>query len=377
MFGQNYTLFEFLGFRVRANGSWLFLAILVTWSLAAGFFPAFYPDLNVSTYWLLGLAGMIGLFFSLLFHEFSHSVVARSRGLPMRGITLFLFGGVAEMEMEPPDAKTEFWMAIAGPIASVVLAGVFYGIAVAMQAVGVSDHIVGVPRYLAFINLLLAAFNMVPGFPLDGGRVLRAALWSWRGNLRWATRWASRFGIAFGLVLIALGILSFFGGNFVGGLWWVLIGLFLQAAAGQSYQRLLEQEALKGLTVSKLMTAEPVAAPAEIRVSDFVEDYLYKHGHDLYPVTDNDRLVGCVTLRDLKAVPRERWSELTIGEVADGCSEENTIPGNTDAAAALTSMQKSGRGRLMVTDNGKLVGVLALKDLLRRLEIKAALEDKR
>lgn len=194
MFGNNFTLFEFLGFRVRANVSWLFLAILVTWSLAAGFFPSAYPGLNKATYWALAVTGMIGLFFSLLFHEFSHSVVARARGLPMKGITLFLFGGVAEMEMEPPSAKTEFLMAIAGPISSVVLAVVFYGIALGMEAQGLPNHMAGVPRYLGFINLLLAAFNMVPGFPLDGGRVLRAALWHWKGDLRWATRWASRLG---------------------------------------------------------------------------------------------------------------------------------------------------------------------------------------
>lgn len=187
MFGNNFTLFEFLGFRVRANVSWLFLAILVTWSLAAGFFPAVYPNLDVATYWALAVAGMIGLFFSLLFHEFAHSLVARARGMGMQGITLFLFGGVAEMEMEPPTPKTEFWLAIAGPIASVVLAIVFYGVAIGLQAVGTPAHIIGVPRYLAFINLILAAFNMVPGFPLDGGRVLRAAIWQWTGNLRKAT----------------------------------------------------------------------------------------------------------------------------------------------------------------------------------------------
>lgn len=374
MFGQNYTLFEFLGFRVRANVSWLFLAILVTWSLAAGFFPTVYPDLSAATYWSLGLAGMVGLFFSLLFHEFSHSLVARSRGLQMRGITLFLFGGVAEMEMEPPNAKTEFWMAIAGPIASVVLSVVFYAIALAMQTVGVPDHIVGVPRYLGFINLLLAAFNMVPGFPLDGGRVLRAALWHWKGNLRWATRWASRFGQGFGLLLVALGVLNVLSGNFVGGLWWFLIGLFLQAAATQAYQRLIQQEALKGQTVGRLMTTDPKAAPADISVADFVEDYVYAHGHDLFPVTSDSRLVGCMTLRNVKDVPRDQWQATRLADAADGCSEENTISADRDAAEALSLMQKSNRGRLMVAEGDRLVGVIVLKDLLRRLALREQLE---
>jgi Zn-dependent protease len=289
MFGNAFTLFRIFGFEVRANVSWLFLAILVTWSLAAGFFPTVYPDLRLVTYWLLGLAGMVGLFFSLLFHELSHSLVARSRGLPMTGITLFLFGGVAEMAMEPRDAKTEFWIAIAGPIASVVLAGFFYIVAVAMAAAGFPEHITGVPQYLGFINLLLAAFNMLPGFPLDGGRVLRAALWHWSGNLTWATRWASRLGQVFGLLLVALGVLSAFAGNFVGGIWWLLIGLFLQGAATAAYQRLLQENALKGQTVRRLMSDDPTTVPADISVAAFVEDYLYPHGHDLFPVVSDHR----------------------------------------------------------------------------------------
>jgi Zn-dependent protease/CBS domain-containing protein len=374
MFGNAFTLFRVFGFEVRANVSWLFLAILVTWSLAAGFFPTVYPDLRLVTYWLLGLAGMVGLFFSLLFHELSHSLVARSRGLPMTGITLFLFGGVAEMAMEPRDAKTEFWIAIAGPIASVVLAGFFYIVAVAMAAAGFPEHITGVPQYLGFINLLLAAFNMLPGFPLDGGRVLRAALWHWSGNLTWATRWASRLGQVFGLLLVALGVLSAFAGNFVGGIWWLLIGLFLQGAATAAYQRLLQENALKGQTVRRLMSDDPTTVPADISVAAFVEDYLYPHGHDLFPVVSDHRLVGCVTVRDLKRVPRERWDTTAVGDIVDGCSAENTIAADIDAAEALATMQKGGRGRLMVTDGNRLVGVLALKDLLWRLALKAELD---
>jgi Zn-dependent protease len=310
-----------------------------------------------------------------LFHEFAHSLVARARGLRMSGITLFLFGGVAEMEMEPPDAKTEFWMAIAGPVASVALAAVFYVVAIILQAADVPAPVAGVARYLGFINLVLAAFNMVPGFPLDGGRVLRAALWSWKGNLRWATRWASRAGQAFGLILVALGIVNALGGNFVGGLWWFLIGLFLQGAASASYQTLLRQEALKGQTVRQLMTANPTTAPADVSVADFVERYLYAHGHELFPVTSNGRLIGCVTIKQVKEVPRNRWRTTRLGDIVDGCSKENTIPVGMHAADALSMMQKSGRGRLLVTDGDRLAGVIVLKDLLRRLALRAELEE--
>ena len=169
MFGRNFTLFELLGFRVRANVSWLFLAILVVWSLAAGYFPAAYPELPATTYWWLGIVATIGLFFSLLFHEFSHSVVARARGLEIKGITLFLFGGVSEMAMEPARPNDEFWIAIAGPAASVVLAGLFYLLASGLQALSVPDYVSGVPAHLAFLNLVLAGFNMVPGFSARRG----------------------------------------------------------------------------------------------------------------------------------------------------------------------------------------------------------------
>lgn len=375
MFGNNFTLFRILGFQVRANVTWLFLAILVTWSLASGFFPAFFPDLSPGTYWILGVAGMIGLFFSLLFHEFSHALVARAHGLPMGGITLFLFGGVAEMEMEPPSPKTEFWMAIAGPIASVVLGAVFYAVAAGMLTAGVPEHIAAVPNYLGLINLLLAAFNMLPGFPLDGGRVLRAALWWWRDNLRWATKLASRIGQGIGIGLMALGALNAVGGNVVGGMWWVLIGLFLQGAAGAGYQRLLQQEDLKGETVTRFMSRDPVTAPGDITIRSFVDDYLYEYGHDLVPIVRDGRLVGCATIKDVKQVPREDWGTRRIEEVVDRCSDANTIAPDTPADAALQRMQEGQRGRLMVVEDGdRLAGVLTLKDLLRRLSLKSQLE---
>src|SRR6056297_2255486 len=174
MFGESFSLFRVLGFEVRANVSWLFLALLITWSLAEGFFPYAYPDLAAGTYWLMGLAGMLGLFASLLLHELSHSLVARAYGLPVGGITLFLFGGVAEMLSEPKTPGVEFRMAIAGPIASIVLGLAFSALAMLMVALGIPEHVAGVASYLGFINFLLAIFNMVPGFPLDGGRVLRA-----------------------------------------------------------------------------------------------------------------------------------------------------------------------------------------------------------
>jgi Zn-dependent protease/CBS domain-containing protein len=374
MFGNNYTLFTFMGFRVRANVSWLFLALLVMWSLAAGFFPAVYPGLPTGTYWAMGLAGMTGLFFSLLFHEFSHSLEARRRGMKISGITLFLFGGVAEMQAEPPDPKSEFWIAIVGPASSVLLAGIFYAIAVAMETQGLPAHIFGVAWYLAFINVILAAFNMVPGYPLDGGRILRAALWGWKGDIRWATRWASGVGQAFGLVLVGLGILAVLAGNIVGGMWWFLIGLFVRGAASAAYQQLLVQQAFQGENVRRFMAQEPVTVPPETSIHEFIENYLYKYDYDVFPITRDERLVGCASLRQAKTVPRERWNEVRVGDICEACGDANTVDATTDASDALTKMQQNHNGRLMVTERNRLVGVLTLKDLLRYLQMRTELE---
>lgn len=374
MFGKQTTLFELLGFKVKVDASWLFLALLVTWSLAQGYFPQSYEGFAKTTYWWMGVSGAIGLFASLILHELSHSVVARRYGLPIRGITLFIFGGVAEMEEEPASPKAEFMMAIAGPIASVLLAGAFHVLSLWGAAADIPEAVLGVTRYLAFINGLLAAFNVIPAFPLDGGRVLRAALWYWKADLRRATRIASQVGVTFAFLLIALGVLNLLGGNVIGGMWWVLIGLFLRGAASAGYYQLETRRAMEGEPVRRFMVPNPVTVPPEISVRTFVDDYVYASHHDLYPVTDNSRLLGCVGIREVRAAPRDKWDWIDVGRIATPCSEENTIDANADAVQALSRMQRSGNSRLMVTENGRLVGIVTLKDMLKLLALKIDLE---
>lgn len=367
-------LFELLGFRVQADISWTFLALLVAWSLAQGFFPARYEDLSTATYWWMGVAGVIGLFFSIVFHELSHSLVARHYGLRIGGITLFIFGGVAEMEEEPANPKTEALMAIAGPIASGLLAGGFYIVFLWGETLDFPAPFLGVVHYLALINGLLALFNLVPAFPLDGGRVLRAALWHRKGDLRWATRIASRVGTGFGFLLIALGVLNVLTGNFVGGMWWFLIGVFLRGAAAASYYQLMSRSAFAGQPVRRFMTGDPVTVGTQITVRRLIEDYVYKYHHDIFPVTEDSRLVGCVTIGQIKAVPRERWDLVTTGVIMIPCSEENVIDADADSEKALSLMQRSGNSRLMVVHEGRLVGIIALKDLLELLALRMDLE---
>ncbi|MFW6129366.1 MAG: site-2 protease family protein, partial [Candidatus Aminicenantaceae bacterium] len=202
MFGKGITLIKLFGFKVKIDFSWLILGILITWTLAEGLFPHLYKDLSSLTYWLMGVAGALGLLFSIVFHELWHSLIARKFGLPMKGITLFVFGGVAEMSEEPPSPKAEFFMAVAGPISSAVLGLGLFGVFFLGASGNWPKSITGVINYLGFLNIILAGFNLLPAFPLDGGRVLRSVLWGWKDNIRWATRISSKIGGAFGIALI-------------------------------------------------------------------------------------------------------------------------------------------------------------------------------
>lgn len=374
MFGKRYTLFTLFDFAVRIDLSWLLIFALVVWSLAGGVFPQQVPGLGGWRYGLMGVAAAVGLFLSIIFHEMSHSLVARGSGLPMKGITLFLFGGVAEMTDEPPNANAELKMAIAGPLASVVVMGAFLGFAALGNAWGWSKPTTAVLRWIGYINGVLVAFNMIPGFPLDGGRVLRALIWKKKGNLRAATRTASRVGTGFGLLLVGLGVVNLLLMNPIGGLWWILIGFFIRSVAKNSYQQLLVRNALKGEDVRRFMSESPVSVPPSLSVGEFVEEYVYRHHYKLYPVVDQGRLLGCITIQDVKSIPREEWSRRQVGDTAHDCSNNNTIPPQTEAIHALEKMNRTQTERLIVADGDELLGVLALKDLLRFLSVKLDLE---
>ncbi len=374
MFGRRITLFKLLGFAVRIDISWVIIAILITWSLAIGLFPQHYKDLPKATYWWMGVAGALGLFVSIIFHELCHSLVARRYGIPMKGITLFIFGGVAEMDEEPPSAKTEFIMAIAGPISSILLGAVFYGILILGKESGWPNPVNGVIAYLAVINGILAGFNLVPAFPLDGGRMLRSALWGWKGNLRWVTRIASKIGSGFGMVLVFLGILNVLRGNFIGGIWWFMIGMFLQNAARVSYQQVLTRQAFEGEKVRRFMEPNPVTVSPSISIKELVEGFLYRYHFKMFPVVENGRLLGCISIQQVKGIPRQEWNQHTVGEFVQQCSSENTVDSETDALKALSIMSRTRNSRLMVVEGDRLVGIVSLKDMLTLLSLKMDLE---
>jgi len=376
MFGKRIKLFKIFGFEVGIDWSWIILAILIAWSLSVGLFPFRFKNLSTETYWLMGIVGALGLFFSIIFHEMCHSLVARRYGMPMKGITLFIFGGVAEMGEEPPTPKAEFMMAIVGPVSSLVAGLVFYAIYIIGRQNAWSDPVNGVVQYLAFINGLLAFFNLVPAFPLDGGRVLRSILWGLKKNLRWATRISSKIGSGFGILLILLGAFQFLRGNFIGGMWWFLIGMFVRGAAKTSYQQLLLRKALEGEPVRRFMKTDPVTVAPSLSVAQLVEDYVYKYHYKMFPIVeDSDKLIGCVTTKQVKEIPREEWEQRRVGDIAAQCSAENTIGPQVDAMKALSTMSKTGASRLMVIEKDRLLGIIALKDLLKFFALKVELEE--
>jgi len=368
---KGYRLFRIFGFDVKLNLTWLLLALLITWTLAAGLFPSDYPGLPQAVYWWMGVAGALGILFSIILHELSHSLVARGLGLSIRGITLFIFGGIAEMEEEPVSPKVEFLIAIAGPLMSVSLALLLFQLERLATNQDWPTAVIGVSHYLAMVNILVAVFNLVPAFPLDGGRMLRAALWQWMQNLRRATRIASQIGVGFGLVLMIFGGLAFIQGNFIGGMWYVLIGAFLRGAAKASYQQLLIHEMLGERAVREFMQDNPVTVSPDVPIAEWVEDYVYRHHFRMFPVVEDSRLLGCITTSDLKNLPREQWDEKMVRDLAIPCSPDNTVSPHCGATELLSKMTRpDANSRFMVVENERLLGVVSLRDLREYISLK-------
>jgi len=374
MFGKKIKLFDLLGFTVNIDLSWILIAVLIVWSFSTSLFPSQLKGLSSASYWLMGILGAAAFFASIVFHELCHSLVARLFGIRMKGITLFIFGGVAEMDEEPPSAQAEFLMAAAGPASSLVLSGLFW---LSFTAVSPSWPAAGaVLRYLSRINLVLALFNLVFAFPLDGGRMLRSALWWWTRNLKWSTRISAQIGSFFGSALIAFGVISMvFTSNFMAGLWPAVLGMFLRAAARNAYQHLLTRRSLEGEPVRRFMTQNPVTVPPDLSLLDLVEQYIYVYHHQIYPVVRGGELVGCVTPRHVKEIPTEEWSEHTVSEVATPAYDVPRVDLNEDAMKALSFMNSSGHTRLLVMEGEHLAGIVTLRDLLEFLSLKIELEE--
>jgi Zn-dependent protease/CBS domain-containing protein len=374
--GGGFRLGSVLGFEIRVDYSWFIIFFLILWTLSAGFFPAQFPGFTDLTYLAMGVSATLLFFVSLLGHELSHSVVARRKGIPVEGITLFIFGGMAHTRMEFETPADEFQVAGVGPLSSLAIAAGFYAAAFAGSAAGMGVPFVAVMQYLGFINVLLAVFNLLPGFPLDGGRLFRAAVWRATGDMRRATRWASNGGKVLGYSLIGLGLLQIFtpGAPIIGGIWLVFIGWFIRMAADASYTQLVVQQSLRGVTARRAMTPDPQAVTPDVALQDFVHEMVLYGRHQGYPVVEDGRPVGIITLKHVREVPREEWPTRTVREAMTPMEDRLAVRPGESMADVLDKLGDSRAGRLLVVDDGQLVGIITRTDLSRYLETSRLLE---
>lgn len=366
----NVKLGRILGIPVGLHVSWFLVFGLVTWSLAVGYFPREYPDLPRAAYWGLGALTSILFFGSVLVHELSHSVVAIRNRIPVQGITLFIFGGVAQIGREPQDAGTEFRVAIAGPLASFAMAGVF---AVLWWLDRAIPYLAAPSIWLMRINLMLGLFNLIPGFPLDGGRVLRAIVWYFTGSFYRASQIAAFTGqlVAFGF--IGLGVLIMVSGNWINGLWLAFIGWFLQNAAAASYAQTSLQKALRGVTVEQVMARDCPLVPATLSLRDLVDGYILTGGRRCFFVADEDRLRGILTLADITRIPREAWSETFLTQVVVPWERAVRVSPKMALLDALRVMDDAGVNQVPVVLGDELVGMLSREQVLRYIRTRAEL----
>jgi Zn-dependent protease len=353
------------GIEIRVHYTWLFAFILIAWSLAQGYFPFSNAGLGAATYWILGVASALLLFGSVLVHELGHSLLAGARGLHVQSITLFIFGGVSSITKEASTAKDEFLIAVIGPLTSLVLAGLFW---LAGEVLTAGTAIAAVAGYLAFTNLLLAAFNIVPGFPLDGGRVLRSILWGTTGNLPRATRLASYVGQAVAFAMIGWGVSRLLGGDVFGGLWTAFIGWFLNSGAEASRQQQTVRAVLDAVPVTTVMDSSPAFAAPGLSVHDFVFEHTLQRGHRALAVVEAGQLVGIVSITDAKHLAQHAWKTTSVSEVMTRSPLETLAP-EADLSAALELMVEKGVHQLPIVRDGVLLGMLSRSDVMRYLQL--------
>ena len=370
-----FGLGRWFGFRIRIDASWFIVFALVTWTFAVWELPVKLPGLERSFYLWLGVVGALLLFLSVLLHELAHSVVARSRGIPVHGITLFIFGGVAEMSMEARTPGDEFALTVAGPLASLTLAAVFAFVSRAGWSLGI-DAAGALAGTLAFLNLVLAVFNMIPAYPLDGGRVLHAAVWKISGDQSLATRWATFVGRAFGWSLIGFGLALIFAsflslslqGARLSGLWMILLGWFLGSAAAAAARFERFRSRIAGVPVARVFSGKQVAVPESMRVQELVRSMLLRTDTGGLPVERGGRIVGAVTPADVAAVRPEERREVPLLEVMLPIEEVPRVDDGTSLAEVAAGLRASGGDRVFVTHEDEILGVLTLRDVNRWIE---------
>jgi Zn-dependent protease len=384
---------KLLGIPFRLHWSWFLAVFLISWTLAVGFFPRTLPDFagNDTAYWVLGFLAALGLFISVVLHELGHAVVARRFDVAVRGIRLFVFGGVAELGSEPKKPSHEILIALGGPAVTLVLIvlyqlGLSLIIAQSPVAWNFTDGILslqggtlpvagsaGLLFYLGMINTVVLVFNMIPAFPLDGGRVLRGIVWAATGDYLTGTRIAGAVGIGFAYVLFLSGFLMAYGGNVLGGVWFFFLGMFLQNAATSSIAYAQLQQLLRGVRVADMMRRQPVTVDAGLTLRAVADDYFLRHPYKAYPVVRDGEFLGILTLRSLQQVPRDEWDTRTAEDIAAQNGPLPTVHPQEPVLQAMRKLAESRQSRLAVVENGALVGLLCSRDVMSLMENRAGL----
>jgi Zn-dependent protease/CBS domain-containing protein len=365
MFGTSWRVARIAGIEVRIDSSWAVIALLITYSMYLRA-VVLYPELSGGGAVALGILATVLFFGSVLVHELAHALVAQARGIRVQDITLFLFGGATRARVESRGPGDEFLIALVGPLTSGILAALF-GIIAGLGGDSLSRPLAGTLGYLAWTNLLLAAFNLVPGFPLDGGRLLRAAIWKATGSLGRATRVASVSGQAVGWLLVAAGVGWLLAGDLAGGIWFAFIGWFLVQAARSSYQELQLQQLLRGVEAEEVMAGDLVRIPPDLSLQDAVDDYFMRYDHSGFPVEEQGRTIGLLTLRGVRRVPREQWPTRRVRELMVPLGDQVVVAPDARMDGVLGKLQEGEAGRVLVVEDGEVVGIITPSDLTRWL----------
>lgn len=366
-----FRLGKLAGIEISIHVSWLLIVVLLTWSLATGWFPALAPGWSTLTYWLVSLLATLLLFASVLSHELAHSLVARARGLQVKRITLLIFGGISDIEQEPRSPGVEFQMAFVGPLTNLLLGGLAYLLLLPLG--GRTSPLAAILGYLAVANVLLGIFNLVPAFPLDGGRVLRSIVWKISGNTRTATRVATFFGQVIAYLLIVVGFSLLFGGDLLDGIWLGLIGWFLLSGAQSANSQAMLSAVFKGVTVREIMNPSPSTVAANISLQKLVDELLLPRGWRSAFVLQGESLAGLITLGDIRHIPRDQWVQTPVGFAMTPLERLHTVTPQQRLDEVLPLIVGQDVNQVPVMENDRLVGMVGRGDVLRFLEIRRGL----
>lgn len=367
-------LFKIKGIRIEINFSWLFIFVLITYTLANNYFPVNYPAWTIAERWGSAVTITILFLFSILIHELAHSLVSVRLGIMVKRITLFIFGGIAEIEKEPDTPAKEIRIALAGPAASLILCILFLGLSIQLNYINTPQNIIIIFLYLSSVNFTLAVFNMVPAFPLDGGRVLRAIIWHIKKDIQKATKITTNIGHIFGYLLIFYGVINIFNGDFINGLWLILIGFFVNQSAQSSYQNMIADQLFSNTLVREFMTGTVVTVNEEISVTDLVEQFFLKYKFGVFPVSSSSKVTGIVSIRSVRDVPQSEWNTTQVKEILFPLEPDMLVSAEETVETAMKKIFGNHIGKVLVMENDALIGIVSRADILNYMMINEQLK---